>query len=113
MTYVGALPPAGFVLSEWQVVSESAVPSPFGERRIVVACRLCAVMENAALNGDLLEPGRQPRNYSFIHIKDRAGDTAPTAIVNCCDSNYGRRLRCHVHLLRPSATWLPSHRVAM
>lgn len=36
MTYVGALPPDGFALSEWQVVSESAVPSPFGERRIVV-----------------------------------------------------------------------------
>jgi len=40
MTYVGALPPGGFVLSEWQIVSESAVPSPFGERRIVVGSRL-------------------------------------------------------------------------
>lgn len=40
MTYVGALLPDGFALSEWQVVSESAVPSQFGERRIVAgSCR--------------------------------------------------------------------------
>jgi hypothetical protein len=29
--------PDSFALSEWQVVSESAVPSPIGERRFVIA----------------------------------------------------------------------------
>jgi hypothetical protein len=34
----GALLPDGFALSEWQVVSKSAVPSPIGERGILVEC---------------------------------------------------------------------------